>query len=656
MLRRPVLIVTIVLVLGSAGLTVSRIPAEAAPTPVHFSASGDFGSTANTAATLAGIASSGSQLHLVLGDLSYAQTGAEHTWCDYVTARTGGGFPFELVSGNHESNGLNGNINDFSACLPNQLPGVIGTYGRQWYVDYPQQSPTVRFVMISPGLSFADGWWSYAVGSTWYQWTAAAIDGARTAGIPWVVVGMHKPCASLGEYGCDTGPLNDLLISKKVDLVLTGHEHLYQRSKQLALNAACPSLALGTSNESCVADSDDDLVRGAGTVFATVGTGGTPLRDVHTADPELGYFAAWSGANISPSYGFLDVVADTDTLSVHFVPATGSFVDSFTVRKSTTPPPTETTPPPTETTPPPNQAPVAVLVAPTCQALTCLFDGSASSDPDGSIVNYAWDFGDGSTANGPTPSHTYGAGGDYTVRLTVIDDRGGTGSTSRQVSVTAPSGTAIVADDFSRTVAGGLGIADLGGPWSISGASSDAFVASGAGNLVMRTPSGGPLATLPGVVTSSADVTVMLTTDKAATGSGIYLNAVGRRVTGGGDYRGQIRLASSGAVSATVTRKTWLNVESTVIASKNVAGLTYSPGDLLRLRFQVTGTAPTTLRLKVWRDGSTEPSAWFLSGSDSTAALQAPGYVGLQPYLSSSANNAPVTARVDGLRVTVVSP
>ena len=102
--------------------------------------------------------------------------------------RVGAGYPFELVAGNHESNGQNGNINDFSACLPNQLPGVVGTYGRQWYVDVPAEDPLVRYVMISPGLTFPDGTWSYAAGSPRYNWTAAAIDGARTRRIPWVVV------------------------------------------------------------------------------------------------------------------------------------------------------------------------------------------------------------------------------------------------------------------------------------------------------------------------------------------------------------------------------------------------------------------------------------------------------------------------------------
>ena len=182
--------------------------ASAAPTPdsVHFTAAGDYNSTSNTSAVLNAIAGSGSDLNLALGDLSYGVTGAEQAWCDFVTSRVGSGFPFELVSGNHESNGQNGNINDFSACLPNQLPGVVGTYGRQYYVDVPQEDPLIRFVMISPNLTFPDGTWNYTAGSARYNWTAAAIDGARSTGIPWVVVSMHKPCLSMGEYACEPGP------------------------------------------------------------------------------------------------------------------------------------------------------------------------------------------------------------------------------------------------------------------------------------------------------------------------------------------------------------------------------------------------------------------------------------------------------------------
>ena len=50
------------------------------------------------------------------------------------------------------------------------------------------------------------------------------------------------------------------------------------------------------------------------------------------------------------------------------------------------------------------------------------FDGTGSSDPDGTIVLYAWNFGDGATGSGPTPTHAYAANGVYTVVLCVTDD------------------------------------------------------------------------------------------------------------------------------------------------------------------------------------------------------------------------------------------
>ncbi|MFO7764292.1 MAG: S8 family serine peptidase, partial [Wenzhouxiangellaceae bacterium] len=70
-----------------------------------------------------------------------------------------------------------------------------------------------------------------------------------------------------------------------------------------------------------------------------------------------------------------------------------------------------------------------------CTDLSCNFDGSASSDSDGTIASYAWDFGDGTTATGATASHTYDGDGSYTVTLTVTDDAGATGSDSSVVTV-----------------------------------------------------------------------------------------------------------------------------------------------------------------------------------------------------------------------------
>ena len=66
-----------------------------------------------------------------------------------------------------------------------------------------------------------------------------------------------------------------------------------------------------------------------------------------------------------------------------------------------------------------------------------------STDSDGSIVSWAWDFGDGGTSTAQNPSHTYGADGTYTVSLTVTDDAGATDSASQDVTVSSSSGGGI---------------------------------------------------------------------------------------------------------------------------------------------------------------------------------------------------------------------
>jgi PKD repeat protein len=84
-----------------------------------------------------------------------------------------------------------------------------------------------------------------------------------------------------------------------------------------------------------------------------------------------------------------------------------------------------------------NDPPVASFTY-TCDGLTCDFDASGSSDPDGTIASYDWTFGDGGTDTGVAPSHIYGAGGPYTVILTVTDNEGATGQTSHAVESNGP--------------------------------------------------------------------------------------------------------------------------------------------------------------------------------------------------------------------------
>jgi|GEM_PF-3730592 len=64
------------------------------------------------------------------------------------------------------------------------------------------------------------------------------------------------------------------------------------------------------------------------------------------------------------------------------------------------------------------------------------FDGSASSDPDGSITKYEWNFGEIIGATGPTPMHTYEEEGKYTVTLKVTDNQGKAAQTSTYALIT----------------------------------------------------------------------------------------------------------------------------------------------------------------------------------------------------------------------------
>ncbi|MBI1730295.1 PKD domain-containing protein [Candidatus Acetothermia bacterium] len=112
----------------------------------------------------------------------------------------------------------------------------------------------------------------------------------------------------------------------------------------------------------------------------------------------------------------------------------------------TTPPPT--TPPPT--TPPPttpeNKPPVASFsFSPQTPRVgnTITFDGSGSSDADGTVADYSWDFGDGGNSQGQAiVTHQYAKAGTYQVSLIVKDDKGASSdSVKLSVSVSTPPST-----------------------------------------------------------------------------------------------------------------------------------------------------------------------------------------------------------------------
>ena len=198
----------------------------------------------------------------------------------------------------------------------------------------------------------------------------------------------------------------------------------------------------------------------------------------------------------------------------------------------------------------PNVPPVAVADASSLVVTapaTVTFDGSASTDSDGSLVAHAWTFSDGTSANGSVVAKAFSDPGTYTAMLTVTDDRGATSTATIVITVTAPKSSklrvAAIGLAVGKSGTKSLGNASVavtdtaGNPvsgvkvsfrWSgvVSGSSSATTDAAGAIAVASKTFSNGGTLTFTvtalskaGYTYTSADNTVT-TVSIAATGGG----------------------------------------------------------------------------------------------------------------------------------------
>ena len=341
------IIVAVVAVLLASGIRFVLLSNGATESSFVFSVAGDYGAWNGFMESLNQLKQTRSDFAIALGDLSYGGIakpglGTEEGWCkEFHDAFQN----LVIVAGNHDTGDTlpgEGDINQFAQYCPAPPQfAVNGDYGKQYYFDYPKGNPIVRFILLSPDLVFVfDGGehYRYNVGTPRYNWTRDTIDQARAAGIPWVIVGMHKNCIGAGEHACETGPdILNLLVGKKVDLILNAHTHNYERSKQLALNAdSCAAMQLHIFNGNCIVDDGASHVynRGKGSIVVIAGTGGRDIDPFNLDDPYAGYFAAWKG-NETPGAGkgvvTFSVDADRISMVTNF---NGTFSDEFSISGS----------------------------------------------------------------------------------------------------------------------------------------------------------------------------------------------------------------------------------------------------------------------------------------------------------------------------------
>ncbi len=309
-------------------LSISDTPPS---TTFTFAAAGDHSFDAVFNLTLDKLSRSNADFYLALGDLSYSAH--EQQWCNSFKQR----FPsIELITGNHDDGSAPGDISKYVQYCPFTLKSLgIGSdpnhaYGYEYYFDYPAASPIARFIQISPAISFTlpslRETWNYTVGNAHYNFVRDAIENARASGIIWIIVTMHKDYISAGGHGNEIGSdLFNLLVEKKVDLILQGHSHNYQRSKQVAQSPSCPLVPVAYNSTCIVNDgSSGNYSRGAGSIWQIIGTFGRGLSKIST---NLNWFARLNDT----SHGFMLYKVSSQKITGQFWPSDTSFADSYSI-------------------------------------------------------------------------------------------------------------------------------------------------------------------------------------------------------------------------------------------------------------------------------------------------------------------------------------
>ena len=220
--------------------------------------------------------------------------------------------------------------------------------------------------------------------------------------------------------------------------------------------------------------------------------------------------------------------------------------------------------------------------------------------------------------------------------------------------------TVLASDSFSRTVTDAWGKPDSGGTYSLFGTRADYDVAAGVGSMRLQTANTTRRALLGTVAARDVDLTARVKFDRRPVvgGGGQYAYLVARHQAGGAEYQARVRFGPDGnvyigagrTVNGPVPGATPLRPEVRVPALAATANTWF------RLRVEMVGSNPSTLRMRAWRDGTAEPTAWPFVATDSSEAVQLAGSVGLMAYGLPAGRECAGHLSFDDLRVVDATP
>ena len=468
-------------------------PANGAAASFTFAASGDMGSlaTSTSVSSLSRLAGANPNFFLGLGDFSYDPTVTGDAWCGQFKTQYNN---IAILPGDHDTGGHNsasfGETHSYEryvnrCSLTLGVPIVCGPvagdcYGKEYYFDYPAGNPIARFIFAAPkiynitgvctsspncssqtgGLPCTDqyGCWQYLAGDIHYNWVSGAIDDAHAKGIQWVIVGTHKLCISSSDATCSMGKaFFNMLVQKKVDLVIQAHDNAYERSKQLALNqfTGCTSITADGNgyavyNSGCIVDNGSRgyYSPGAGTVVVVQGAWVNDLYTVNNTATNGGanaaeapYFVKLMGSNTAGNgLGFVQYKISTNRIDVQ-TNFSGTFSDSFSIWAGPNPVPSASWTP---------------LSPQTGQPVSFTAAASGGISP----YTFAWDFGDGAKVAGTTTTHSYSSAKYYNVTLTATDSTGNTGS-SRSIIAVGSWNSAVACSPTPSTIENAIGTVSI---------------------------------------------------------------------------------------------------------------------------------------------------------------------------------------------------
>lgn len=259
---------------------------------INFAAVGDISTNPDSKKTLDGINSNDPEIILFLGDLGYAKPADWFEFADYLG--TDKSFP---TLGNH----------DYA-----ERDVYLKHYGLHTEF-YSFNFRNVHFISLDTEADFH-------IDSSQYKFLIQDLESlSNTNETDWTIVFFHKPIytdsGSHPPFIKFRNIIQPIFDKYDVDIVLQGHNHIYERSRPL------------TFNNTITDDSTDLFLQPTGQIYLTVGTGG----DSHYSFKQI---SNWSLKQIENDFGFINIIMENkNELSFEFISNNGEILDSFKIVK-----------------------------------------------------------------------------------------------------------------------------------------------------------------------------------------------------------------------------------------------------------------------------------------------------------------------------------